>query len=124
MAKSADNSSADPLVAAFHGTIMAIVKADERDLSARQLAVFLQCYLVEAEHTVRGLAAAMDVSKPAVTRALDRLGEMDLARRKIDPRDRRSVIVVRTLKGAGYMRELKGFLHGALKAVGKGAKAA
>ncbi|HYC05033.1 MAG TPA: MarR family transcriptional regulator, partial [Azospirillaceae bacterium] len=73
----------------------------------RQLGVFLTVYLSEGPHTVRGLAAALNVSKPAITRALDRLGELDLARRKVDPADRRSVLVQRTVKGTGFLRELR-----------------
>jgi DNA-binding MarR family transcriptional regulator len=38
---------------------------------------------------------------------LDRLGELDLARRKVDPLDRRSVLVQRTLKGAAFLRDLR-----------------
>ena len=40
-----------------------------------------------------GLAAELNVSKLAITRALDRLGEFDFARRKVDPLDRRSILV-------------------------------
>jgi DNA-binding MarR family transcriptional regulator len=59
---------------------------------------------------VRGLAAELNVSKPAITRALDRLGELDLARRKVDPLDRRSVLVQRTLKGAAFLRDLRSIM--------------
>lgn len=64
----------------------------------------------EGPHTVRGLAATLNVSKPAITRALDRLGELDLARRKTDPQDRRSVLVQRTVKGAALLREIRGIM--------------
>lgn len=83
-----------------------MVRSDAPDLSARQLGVFLTVYLTDGPHTVRGLAAQLNVSKPAITRALDRLGELDLARRKIDPHDRRSVLVQTTLKGASHKRRL------------------
>ncbi len=88
-------------------TIVATVRGEGADLSARQLAVFLSCYLEEGAHTVRGLAQSLNVSKPAITRALDRLSELDLARRKVDPLDRRSILVQRTLKGSAYLRELR-----------------
>ncbi|MBV8096109.1 MAG: MarR family transcriptional regulator, partial [Acetobacteraceae bacterium] len=71
---------------------------------------FLTCYLQDGAHTVRGLAADLNVSKPAITRALDRLGELDLARRKVDPMDRRSVLVQRTLKGAAFLRDLRSIM--------------
>jgi len=88
-------------------TIVSMVRRDGPDLSARQLAVFLTCYLRDGAHTVRGLALELKVSKPAITRALDRLGELDLARRKVDPLDRRSVLVQRTLKGSTFLREMR-----------------
>ena len=92
----AATQSADQLVGILRDTVVALVRRDGPDLSARQLGVFLTCYLQEGAHTVRGLAADLNVSKPAITRALDRLGELDLARRKVDPMDRRSVLVQRT----------------------------
>jgi DNA-binding MarR family transcriptional regulator len=106
----ANNSSVDQLVGILRDTIVALVRRDGPDLSARQLGVFLTCYLQDGAHTVRGLAAELNVSKPAITRALDRLGELDLARRKVDPLDRRSVLVQRTLKGAAFLRDMRGIM--------------
>jgi DNA-binding MarR family transcriptional regulator len=106
----ASNPSADQLVTVLRDTIVALVRRDGADLSARQLGVFLTCYLQEGAHTVRGLAAQLNVSKPAITRALDRLGELDLARRKVDQMDRRSVLVQRTLKGTAFLRDLRGIM--------------
>lgn len=97
----------DDLIEIFRETVAASVRRDGPDLSARQLAVLLTVYLGNGPHTVRGLAADLNVSKPAITRALDRLGELDFARRKVDPMDRRSVLVQRTLKGAAYLRDLR-----------------
>jgi DNA-binding MarR family transcriptional regulator len=91
-------------------TIVALVRRDGPDLSARQLGVFLTSYLEREAQTVRGLAANLNVSKPAITRALDRLSEFDLVRRKTDPLDRRSVLVQRTMAGAGFLRDLKKIL--------------
>lgn len=101
------NSTADQLVSVLRDTIVSLVRRDGPDLSARQLGVFLTCYLQDGAHTVRGLAADLNVSKPAITRALDRLGELDLAKRKVDPADRRSVLVQRTLKGQAFLRDLR-----------------
>ncbi|MGI4744557.1 MAG: MarR family transcriptional regulator [Janthinobacterium lividum] len=106
----AQASTTDHLVTTLRDTIVSMVRRDGPDLSARQLGVFLTCYLQEGAHTVRGLAADLNVSKPAITRALDRLGELDLARRKVDPMDRRSILVQRTLKGAAYLRELRSIM--------------
>ena len=79
----------------FRQTVVALVRRDGLDLSARQLGVFLTCYVEGEAQTVRGLAAKLSVSTPAISRALDRLSEFDLVRRKRDPLDRRSVLVER-----------------------------
>jgi DNA-binding MarR family transcriptional regulator len=81
------------------------VRSDGPDLSARQLAIVLTVYLTPPPHTVRGLAALLGISKPAVTRALDRLGMLGLARRRRDDADRRSVLVQRTVKGSVFLSE-------------------
>jgi DNA-binding MarR family transcriptional regulator len=97
----------DYMLGIFRDTMVSLVRRDEADLSARQMAVLLNCYLADGPHTVRGLAHDLDVSKPAITRALDRLTELELIRRKVDPTDRRSVLIQRTTKGGGYLRELR-----------------
>jgi len=102
------DQSSDQLLGIFRDTIVALVRREGPDLSARQLGIFLTCYLRDGGHTVRGLASELKVSKPAITRALDRLGEFDLARRKVDPADRRSILVQRTTKGTAFLRDLRG----------------
>jgi len=81
------------------------VRRESPDLSARQMALLLTVYLTPPPHTVRGLSETLAVSKPAVTRALDRLSELELLRRKIDESDRRSVLIQRTVKGSVFLRE-------------------
>ena len=96
--------------------MVAGVRSDATDLTARQLALFLKVYLEPGtEHTVRGLAAELNISKPAITRSLDRLAESDFIRRATDPKDRRSIIVKRTLAGSAYLRTLSGHLNDASK---------
>jgi DNA-binding MarR family transcriptional regulator len=116
----ASTPAPDHLVGILRDTVVALVRRDGPDLSARQLGVFLTCYLQDGAHTVRGLAADLHVSKPAITRALDRLGELDLARRKVDPLDRRSVLVQRTLKGAAFLRDLRAVMTEAAAMARKG----
>jgi DNA-binding MarR family transcriptional regulator len=108
--------SSDQLVGILRDTVVSLVRRDGVDLSARQLGVFLTCYLNEGGHTVRGLALDLNVSKPAITRALDRLTELDFVRRKVDPADRRSVLVQRTPKGAAFLRETRSIMTEALAA--------
>ena len=71
------------------------VRADAPDLSARQMALLLSVYLTPPPHTVRGLADLLNVSKPAITRAVNRLSELGLVKRKTDDDDRRSVLISR-----------------------------
>jgi DNA-binding MarR family transcriptional regulator len=81
------------------------VRRDAPDLSARQMALLLSVYLTPPPHTVRGLADILDVSKPAITRAVNRLVELELVRRKTDDNDRRSVLIQRTVRGSVFLRE-------------------
>ena len=90
----------------WHQVSLQQVQEDKRDLTLRQMAILLQIYLVPPPHTVRGLAATLGVTKPVITRALDTMGEMGLVDRVRDERDRRSVIVRRTVGGALFLEKL------------------
>ncbi len=111
-----NSPNSERLLGILRDTIVGTVRRDGPDLSARQFGVFLICYLEDAQHTVRDLAARLDVSKPAITRSLDRLEELGLARRGPDPRDRRSVLVLRTRKGQDLLTDIRGLMALASKA--------
>lgn len=81
------------------------VRRDEPDLTLRQLSILLHVYMVPPPHTVRGLAATLGVTKPVITRALDTMGAMTLIDRARDERDRRNVVIKRTLAGALYLEK-------------------
>ncbi|MBF0248317.1 MAG: MarR family transcriptional regulator [Alphaproteobacteria bacterium] len=98
------------------------VRLDAPDLTARQMALLLTVYLTPPPHTVRGLAETLKVSKPAVTRAIDRLGDMELVRRKVDEEDRRSVLIQRTVRGSVFLREYGELIVAAARAVAKKAE--
>lgn len=119
----ANNNGSEHLIRVLQETIVTLVRRDGADLSSRQLGVMLISYLTDGPHTVRGLAAKLNVSKPAITRALDRLADLDLARRKPDPSDRRSVLVQRTPKGNAFLRELRNTILAAEQRVAAEAKA-
>ena len=89
----------------WRGAITESVRQDGPDLSARQMALMLTVYLSPGLHTVRGLSNILNISKPAITRALDRLSRLGFTRRKVDDRDRRSILVQRTVKGSVYLAE-------------------
>ncbi len=90
--------------------LVASVRGDAPDLSARQMALMLSVYLGDGPHTVRGLAQALRISKPAVSRALDRLGELGYVRRQRDDLDRRNVLVQRTTTGAEFLTEFSALI--------------
>ncbi len=89
----------------WYGVSVAALRREQPDLSARQFALLLQVYLGPPPHTVRALARELAISKPAISRALDALGRLDLVRRERDDADRRSVLVQHTVKGAVFLRE-------------------
>src|SRR5271156_189003 len=94
------------------------VRRSGPDLSARQMAILLTVYTTNPPHTVRGLAELLNISKPAVTRALDRLGMLGFARRKRDETDRRSVLVQRTVKGSVFLSEFSDIMGEAARGIG------
>ena len=88
------------------------VRRDTPDLSARQMALLLTVYLTQPPHTVRGLAQALNISKPAVTRALDRLQALGYIRRAPDEVDRRNVLIGRTAAGSAYLKDFARMVSG------------
>jgi len=116
----AARTTINPLMHTLMDAMVASIRSDGPDLTARQLAVFLKIYLEPGtDHTVRGLASILDVSKPAITRALDRLEEFNFTKRETDPHDRRSVIARRMPTGSAYLRTLSGYMTDARKLANK-----
>jgi DNA-binding MarR family transcriptional regulator len=101
----------------WRGALVETVRRSAPDLTARQQAVLFCVYLVPPPHTVRGLARELKLRKPAVTRALDRLEETGLVRRRTDPEDKRSVLVQRTVKGSVYLSEFGDLILRAARAI-------
>jgi DNA-binding MarR family transcriptional regulator len=99
------------LMATLQGTMVALIRLDTRALTSRQLAVLLVCSLEDGPHTVRELAARLNVGRPAITQTLDRLEAFDLVRRRQDPRDRRSIVVARTPAGDAYVATLRAMME-------------
>lgn len=89
----------------WHQVSLEQVQAGGTDLTMRQMAILLHIYLVPPPHTVRGLAATLHVTKPVITRALDTMGEMGIVDRVRDDRDRRNVIIKRTVAGALFLEK-------------------
>lgn len=88
------------------------VRSGQPDLTNRQMALMLLVHSQEGPHTVRGLAEQLHVSKPVITRALNKLGTLGLVRRERDTADRRNIFVRRTQKGADFLDAFAGFVAG------------
>lgn len=89
----------------WHDVVARSVRDDAPDLSARQMAILLTVYLSPPPHTVRGLAEGLNISKPAITRALDAMGRLGLLKRKRDEADKRNVLIQRTVKGSVFLSD-------------------
>jgi len=70
------------------------------------MSILLTVYLETPPHTVRGLATKLGVTKPVITRALDTMGTMGLVSRRRDERDRRNVLIQRTVDGSVFLEKL------------------
>ena len=90
----------------WHKSMLAQVLDDAPDLTTRQMAILLTVYLTPPPHTVRGLASQLNVTKPVITRALDTMGIMGFVNRRRDERDRRNVLILRTVQGSEYLERL------------------
>lgn len=81
------------------------VRSGAPDLTNRQLALLMLVYRTRGPHTVRGLAQSLSVSKPVVTRALNKLGALGYLRRQCDEMDLRNIFVVTTDEGAEFLEQ-------------------
>jgi len=90
----------------WHDVALAMVRDDEPDLSVRQVCILLTIYLEAPPHTVRALAKKLGVTKPVITRALDTMGKLERVSRRRDEKDKRNVIIQRTVKGALFVEKL------------------
>jgi len=98
--------SPDVAVDVLREVVVTLIRRERPVLSTHQFGVFLTCYLQDIDHTVRGLADHLNVSKSVITRALDKLTDLGLAARRPDPSDGRSVLVERTPEGQTMLQDL------------------
>lgn len=103
-------ATATPMLSKWMQTLVDYVRSGEPDLTNRQMALLLLVYLKPGPHTVRGLARALNVSKPVITRALNRLGSLGYLRRQRDDADKRNIFVARTDEGAEFLEEFGHFV--------------
>ena len=93
-------------------TLVDYVRSGKPDLTNRQMALMLTVYIGAGPHTVRGLAEALNVSKPVITRALNKLSALGYLRRERDSTDRRNIFITRTTKGAEFLDAFHLFIAG------------
>lgn len=84
---------------------LAVVRSEAPDLTIRQYAILLAIYMSPPPHTIRGLAATLNISKPAVVRAIDTLSDLGYVKRKRDEADKRNVLIQRTVPGSVFLSE-------------------
>ncbi len=102
----------------WHEVALDLVRDEDADLSARQTAILLTVYLEAPPHTVRGLAAQLGVTKPVITRALNTMGALDLVKRRRDEKDRRNVLIQRTVQGSLFLDRLAQKIIGRCSEIG------
>ena len=88
----------------FRETLDLLTAKGYDDLSMRQLRLLFA--IQDAPASVRDLATALKLSKPAVTRNTDRLAEVLLVRKSKDKADARLVRIELTAKGQKLVREI------------------
>jgi DNA-binding MarR family transcriptional regulator len=103
----------EPRIDLVRDVLLALVRRDGRDLTARQLSAFMIVYTRDEVQTVSSLADLMNISRPGVTRVMDRLVQYDLLAREEDREDRRRVLARRTARGLAFHRDLATIARGA-----------
>ncbi len=98
------------ILAFWHKVVRRNLGELEHDLSGRQQALLLHVYIRPGPHTVRSLSRELNISKPAVCRAVDMLSGMNLLKRKKDEEDRRNVFIQRTIQGSVFLSDLSDIL--------------
>ena len=73
-------------------------------LSLRQIRIFFA--ILEGQTQIKTLSSQLLISKPALTRTIDRLTHFQLVFRQRDPKDHRNVFVNVTENGTIYANQL------------------
>lgn len=90
-------------LAHWREALVSWVKGGNPDLTNRQMALLLCVSLDPSQQTASGLAARLGVTKPVVSRTLDKLCRLKYVRRVSGKRDRRYVFVTATDTGREFL---------------------
>lgn len=93
-------------------TLVGYVRSGDPDLTNRQMAILLLVGKTTGPHTVRGLASRLTVSKPVVTRALNKLASLGFLRRQRDEADKRNIFVSVTERGGKFLERFQSLIEG------------
>lgn len=99
----AELKASERILLKWQDLIIALITSDHPQLTSRQMAVLMSVSLYAAPQTVRGLAVQLQVGKPAISRALDRLSQLQLVERAADLHDRRGVCLRTTEAGWAFL---------------------
>lgn len=80
--------------------------ASKNNLTCRQIAILSFVYEDNMHKSVIDYSRKLQINKPAVTRALDRLEELNLIQRNTSEADRRMIFVTPTENGQKYFDNL------------------
>lgn len=89
----------------WHEVTCRALREMQEDLSARQTGILLTVYLEQGPHSIKSIAQALHISKPAVCRAVDVLERLKFVKRSRDKNDKRNVLLQRTVKGSVFLSE-------------------
>lgn len=92
-------------------TLVGYVRSGDPDLTNRQMAILLLVGQTQGPHTVRGLASRLTVSKPVVTRALNKLATLGFLRRQRDEADKRNIFVSVTERGGHFLDRFQSLIE-------------
>jgi DNA-binding MarR family transcriptional regulator len=102
-------------LAIWHRVTLETVLSNGPDLSSRQLSVLMTIYLDNKNQTVKSLSEKLNVTKAVISRALDTLTKYGFVKRAPDPKDRRSIIVMRTSGGILYLQHFADIIQSEIK---------
>ena len=111
------NMMSDQTLRTLQQAIIALVR-HRPHLSGRQLGIFLIYYIENGPQSLASLAERLGTDKPAITRAIDRLCQLDLMHRKLTESGNRTLYVERTKKGNAFLQHLR-FIMAEPKAVAR-----
>lgn len=94
-------------MSAYKAFLAVVRNKDHAALSARQMLTLMHICDIPDDNfrTVRALSEHFRIAKAAVTRAADRLGHLELAKRVPAPLDKRSVFIQPTAAGRALVRD-------------------